>query len=196
MIEILIALAVFAILATLTSSAIYHAFNTRARVTRQADRLSALQLAIVILNRDTQQMVNRSVRRSALHLVPAFIGKPHHLEFTRGGHANPKGQEARSNLTRVAFLCGKSQLIRRRWDTLDGPRPHPYQDKILLDGLTTCQFAYLAQNLEVYPDWTEHALQPEQDEPTRPLAVQLSANVAGWGTMSLLFKLDGGIDGT
>ena len=176
LIEILIALAVFAILSTITSSAIYHAFNTRARVTLQADRLSALQLAITVLNRDTQQIISRSVRGDGLQVVPALIGEPHYLEFTR---QNP--------LTRVAFSCRKSQLVRRRWDTLDSPVRNRYQEKILLDGLSHCQFAYLAQGLQVLPDWT--------GGPLNPLAIQLSADVEGWGKMSLLFKLDGGTNG-
>ena len=45
LIEILIALTVFAILATITSSTLYYAFNTRTRVNEQSERLSTLQLA-------------------------------------------------------------------------------------------------------------------------------------------------------
>lgn len=186
LIEILIALAVFAILATITSSAIYHAFNTRARVTLQADRLSALQLAIAILHRDTQQIVARSVRGNKLNISRPFVGQPHYFEFTRGGHANPNGLERRSTLTREAFLCHDSQLIRRRWDTLDGPSRSLYQDRILLDNLTKCQFAYLAQNQQMLPDWKAATL---------PAAIQLSANVTNWGKISLLFMVKGAIDG-
>ena len=191
LIEILIALAVFAILATITSSSIYHAFNTRARVTRQADQLSALQLAIAILNQDTQQIVARSVRRNQHH-SPALIGQPHYVEFTRGGHTNPDGLERRSTLTRVAFLCKDSTLIRRRWDLLDTPTPNAYQDKILLDNLTQCQFAYLTHHQQIVSDWTQDAVQPHQPVVTLPAAIQLTAHVADWGKLSLLFRVNGG----
>ncbi|HBI21432.1 MAG TPA: type II secretion system protein GspJ [Legionella sp.] len=192
LIEILIALAVFAILAAITSSAIYHAFNTRTRVTLQADRLSSLQLAIAILNQDTQQIVARSVRRNQ-HLSAAFIGQPHYVEFTRGGHTNPDGRERRSTLIRVAFLCTDTALIRRRWDMLDSPSRNAYQDKILLDHLTKCQFAYLAQNQQLSSHWTKSAVQPNQPVAPLPAAIQFTAHVTDWGKMSLLFQVKGGV---
>ncbi|NYQ85965.1 GspJ family T2SS minor pseudopilin variant LspJ, partial [Escherichia coli] len=61
LIEILIALTVFAILATITSSTLYYAFNTRTRVNAQAERLNALQLAISIIQQDTSQTVERAI---------------------------------------------------------------------------------------------------------------------------------------
>lgn len=194
LIEILIALAVFSILATMTSSAIYEAFNTRARVTLQADRLSSLQLAIAIFNQDTQQIVARTVRGKKMHIAAAFIGQRHYLEFTRGGHANPQGLERRSTLTRVAFLCQGSQLIRRHWDTLDGPSHQAFQDKILLEHLSQCQFAYLNKHQQILPDWMGDALQENQKESMLPAAIQFTAHVAPWGKLSLLFMIPGAMN--
>src|SRR5688500_612047 len=116
--EILIALAVFAILATITSSSLFYAFNTKARVAEQINRLTTLQLAIIQMERDSQQIVLRTVHGNEMQTFPVFIGEPQYLEFTRGGIANPN-HEKRSTLKRVAFLCQNNKLLRRTWPILD-----------------------------------------------------------------------------
>ena len=187
LLEIMVALAVFAILATITSSVMYHAFDSHARVTIQADRLTAIQLAVDRIKRDTEQMVERSVRGNEMHIFPPFIGQPNHLEFTRGGLVNPNGIEQRSTLKRIAFLCQKNQLIRRSWDMLDTPDRKKYQDKLLLDNIDKCTFAYLAHNRQVLPAWQEYALQQNQSKETLPTAIKFTLNLRDWGNMSLLF---------
>lgn len=187
LIEILIALSVFAILATITSSAMYHAFNTRTRVSMQADRLSQLQLAMALIQRDTQQIIERSVRGNELHLFPPFIGQPNYLEFTRGGSINTTENAPGSTLKRVAYLCRGSQLIRRSWNILDTPNRKQFQDKPLLNNLTECHIAYLAHNQQVLPTWHEYALKQDQRQETLPSAIQFTLHLNDWGNMSLLF---------
>lgn len=187
LIEILIALAVFAILATITSSAMYHAFDTKARVNVQADRLNSLQLALTLVGRDIDQMVERSVRGNEMHLFPPFVGQPNYLEFTRAGIVNPNDQIPRSTLMRIAFLCRGNQLVRRTWESLDTPKRALYQDKVLLDNLNQCSFAYLAQNRQILSEWRENAVQQNQKKAPLPNAVQFTLTLSDWGNMSLLF---------
>jgi general secretion pathway protein J len=189
LLEILIALSVFAILATITSSAMYHAFNTRALVTKQADRLSTLQLAMALIQRDTQQITQRSVRGNQLHLFPAFTGQSQYLEFTRGGAVNPDGSVLRSTLMRIAFLCRNGQLVRRSWEALDTPYRNKYQDKVLLNNLDQCKFAYLMHNHQVLSEWHENALRENQRKESLPTAIQFTFNLTDWGNMSLLFVI-------
>ncbi len=180
LLEILIALSVFAILATITSSAMYHAFNTRTRVAVQADRLNTLQLAIALIQHDTQQMVARSVLGNELHVFPPFTGQPAYVEFTRTGDGI---------LKRVAYLCRRGQLIRRSWVVLDTPARNQFLDKILLDNLKECGFAYLAHNQQILPDWQEYAVKQDQRQETLPSAIQFTLNLTDWGNMHLLFVI-------
>ncbi|MDP1601681.1 MAG: GspJ family T2SS minor pseudopilin variant LspJ [Legionella sp.] len=189
LIEILIALAVFAILAAITSSAMYYAFNTRARVTAQADRLATLQLTLTMITRDTAQVVNRPVRGSGMEIFPAFVGEPDNLEFTRAGIANPFSAEKRSNLKRVALLCRDNQLIRRSWHTLDAVNRNDYEDKILLSDLVICKFAYLNKRLQILPVWSEGGFLPDEESESLPKAVQLTLSLKDWGEASLLFLI-------
>lgn len=187
LLEILVALAVFAILATITSSAMYHAFNTRTIVSRQADRLGSLQLAMALIRRDTQQIVERSIRGEQMRVYPAFIGRGSYVEFTRGGDVNPNGQFKRNTFVRIAFLCQNGQFIRRRWETLDTPHRNTYTDKVLISNLDYCSFAYLAHDQTVLAEWRVKRPEPNQRKEPLPTAIQFTLNLKDWGDMSLLF---------
>ncbi len=187
LLEILIALSVFVILATITSTAMHQAFETRARVNKGADRLSSLQIAMTLLQRDTEQATTRAIRSNEMRLFPAFTGQTHYLELTRHGIANPNSKEKRSTLQRVAFLCHGKQLLRRSWDSLDPINRKHYEDKVLLDELLKCQFAYLNHNLQVLPEWRENALKQNQRQEPLPKAIQLKITLNDWGKMSFLF---------
>jgi general secretion pathway protein J len=189
LIEVLIALSVFAILASITSTAMYQAFNTREHITNQSDRLNTLQMAILLLKRDTQQIVERAVLGNEMHTFPPFIGQPHYIELTRGGVASPMGIDQGKTLQRVAFLCKNTQLYRRSWQTLDGSDRNHYQDRLLLDHLTQCQFSFVAHNKQVLPDWRAFALQQNQQQEILPFAIQLTLKLSDWGEMSMLLRL-------
>ncbi len=196
LIEILIALAVFAILATITSSAMYYAFNTRARVNGQADRLNSLQLAVTFLQRDIEQVVLREIRADpSRHFYPAFIGESQYVEFTRSGMVNPNSEEKRSILQRIAILCHNNQLLRRSWPSLDPADRKFYQDKVLVDNLLNCQFAYLNSNLQVLAEWRTNALQQSQHVEPEPLpkAIRINLTLKDWDKMSFLFSVPGAL---
>lgn len=190
LIEILIALAVFALLATITSSALYYAFNTRARLTKQAEQLTALDLAILLIERDTEQIVLRPVRGNDMHLFPAFIGDPHYLELTRGGLVNPNSDEKRSTLQRVAILCQNNKLLRRTWMSLDTTDRKAYRDKVLIQNLSQCKFSYLNHNLQVLSEWHANAVQQNQRAEPLPKAIQMNLTLGTWGKISYLFVIN------
>ena len=189
LLEIMIALMVFAILSSITASAMYHAFDTRARVNRQANQLNVIQLALTLIARDTEQIVERSVNGENMRVFPPFVGEGNYVEFTRGGLVNPNGVIARSTLIRIAYVCKGKKLIRRTWDRLDSPSRSSYQDRIIFENLDACKFAYLAKNQQVLPEWREYAIQQNQKKETLPTAIQFSLTVNGWGNMSLLFPI-------
>ena len=61
LLEIMVALAVFAILSTITAATMIHSFDIRARVNIQSDQLNATQVALTLIARDIEQMVDRPV---------------------------------------------------------------------------------------------------------------------------------------
>ncbi|MBA2652117.1 MAG: GspJ family T2SS minor pseudopilin variant LspJ [Tatlockia sp.] len=193
LIEILIALAVFAILATITASSMYYAFETRARVTAQADRLNALQLALVLMERDIEQIVLRNARGKDMLIYPALDGQSKYVEFTRSGFANPNSDEKRSILKRVAYLCQNNSLLRRTWVALDAADRKAYQDKILLTELTHCEFSYLNSNVQNLSEIRASAVQPNQRAEPLPKAIQMNLTLNHWGNINYLFVIPGSL---
>ncbi len=187
LLEILIALSIFALLATITSSSLYYAFSTRTKVNLQADRLNKLQLAISIIQQDTSQIIDRAIRGNEMRLFPVIVGQSEYMEFTRDGIINPKSKEKRSTLKRIAFACLEGQLIHRTWNSLDPIDRNKYQDRVLIDNLDDCHFSYLNHNLQSLPEWREQALSLDQRAETFPTALQINLSLKDWGKINLLF---------
>lgn len=193
LIEILIALTIFAILAAITSSTLYNAFNTRTRVNAQAERLNALQVAISIMDQDTRQAIPRAVRGNEMRLFAALIGRNNYLEFTRDGQTNPFSAEKRSTLKRIALVCEDNKLIHRTWENLDPVNRNVYEDKVLLDNLGECYFSYLDKNLQVLSEWREQSVTQSQRDTTFPTAIQINLKLNDWGEFNYLFIIPGAL---
>ena len=172
LIEILVALAVFAILSSITASAMYHAFDTRARVNVQANQLNEVQLALALMTRDIEQAIDRPIHGDEMRVFPAFVGEPHYLEFSRAGIVNPMGIDARSTMARIAYRCMNKKLIRRSWGSLDTPSRNHYQDRIVLDHLDECKFSYLTHSRQRLSEWRDDAIQQNQKKEALPIAIQ------------------------
>lgn len=193
LIEIMIALMVFAVLATITASSLFYAFNARARVNEQAVRLNSLQLAISLLQQDTEQAIPRAIRGNEMRLFPIFVGQKQYAEFTRDGNLNPKSLEKRSTLKRVALVCKEDKLLRRTWANLDAKDRNVYEDRVLLDNLSRCYFGYLNQSVQVLTEWREQAVGQNQRPEPFPKAIQINLTLKDWGEMNLLFTIPGAL---
>ncbi len=189
LIEILVALMVFAILATITSSTLYYAFNNRSRVSAQAQRLNELQLAVSLLQQDMLQIIERPIRSADMSISPIIIGQNDYVEFTRAGRANPYSEEKRSTLQRVAFLCQKDRLVRRTWPSLDRINAKSYNDKVLVTSLKKCHFNYLNQHLQPLAEWREEFIASNRRTEFLPKAIQINLTLQDWGEMNLLFGI-------
>lgn len=189
LIEILIALTVFAILASITSSTLYYAFNTRTRVNEQSERMSTLQLAISLLQQDFSQTVERAIRGNDMRLFPVFVGRADYVEFTRDGDVNPGSIEKRSTLKRIAYVCQEGALIRRTWDSLDPANRNKHANKLLIDNLSDCHFGYLNQNVQVFSEWRADAVNQNQNKESLPKAVQVNLTLRNQGEINLLFTI-------
>lgn len=191
LIEIIIAVAVFAVIASISSSVLLNALKTKQRSYRQIETINQLQLAISLLGKDSRQIITRPVRGNQMHLFPSFIGEKDYVEFTRGGDINPKAAEQRSTLVRIAYLCKDDNLIRRIWPVLDAPDRDVYQDTILLEKLKDCKFAYVGMHQNVMPNWYQYTTRQNNKTITTPLpeAIQLSLDLQSLGKIKQNFKI-------
>lgn len=194
LIEIMIALSVFAIIATISASVMSHVFDIRTRVAVQANQLNELQLAVTLMDHDITQFVPRTVRTVDMHIFSSFVGTHQYMEFTQGGLVNPKGVERRSTLKRVAFLCEGKSLIRRSWNVLDTLNRHQFEDKVLLPHVESCAFDYVTLSHQLLSEWRGYRrVEQNQKFETIPSAIQITIKPTGWGEMRFLFVLPEGL---
>ena len=191
LIEIMIALMIFAIIATLSAYILQHSFQTDKILERHSQRAHRLNLALALVQRDTQQAIERALRAHQGQLIPAFIGRSNYCEWTRSGFANPGSIEKRSTLKRVAYVCEQGQLLRRIWLVLDSPNRRQYQDQVLLSKLDHCAFSYLGKQGQSMSTWRIQDL----DTPgklvqfPRALHLELSGPSIGQIRLNLPFPL-------
>lgn len=122
LLEVLVAMAIFAILSVLAYGGLMVVLDQRSLAEEQTDAWRELQLSLQLLARDLQQLQPRPVRDEiGDRYAPAFHSRPggsNALEFTRGGWTNPAGLP-RATLQRVAYRVEDGVLLRIYWPALD-----------------------------------------------------------------------------
>ena len=136
LIEVLVALAIFAILALAGWKVFDALIKVRERNEIYTQRLSALQSSYTLMLRDFSQLVARPARQSAA-TEPALILAANKITFTRMGAFDPT-QRSTSTLERVTYeySASQQQLIRTSYRNPDQTRPQTPPTSILLKDIT------------------------------------------------------------
>ncbi len=116
LLELVIAMAIFAIMSTIAYSGLNNVLTAKERTDEQAQQLVRLQLAFTHMGRDISQAVNRGIRDEYGESQPALVGRDldgYLIELTRSGWRNPIPQEERprSSLQRIANAWEIRNLI-------------------------------------------------------------------------------------
>lgn len=184
LVELLVALAVFATMAALAYGGLNSIARTRGELGRQEDRFRDLTRAVAMLNRDLGESVARPVRGTSGQELPAMIGTSTQIEFTRVGFANPQAEQ-RSNLERVTYELDANTIKRGRYAVLDRVQdtaPTISDSKVAVDSI---RLRYLngAQWLDTWP--------PQQDNAmvVLPSAVQWTIQSRDYGELQGVVQL-------
>jgi len=198
LLELLVALAVFAVMAVAAYSGLSNVLLTRAAVEIENRRLAMVQLAFYRLAQDLEQVMPRSVRDEYGEPQPALRGAIQDSEallFTRAGWDNPLGQP-RASLQRVAYRLREGRLWRLHWDVLDRGGLSEPREIMLLDRVRELRLRFLDQDDAWHNDWPPTADQqndterkPEPDP--LPRAVEISLTLEDWGEINRLLLLPG-----
>jgi len=184
--EVIIALAIFAILGTISVGLLGRSFDTSARLKAKIDPLTELQLAVARMDRDIAQIVERG--------SSSFVGQTNYAEFVRGGLVIPDENEVKSTLKRVALLCGSdAELIRKTWTRVDPLNPDDFQEQALMHHIESCEFSYLAKDSTWVSEWPMAQTEKSKDKPPPfPRAIKLNLTLKNFGDIPLLFVIPGG----
>lgn len=207
LVEMLLALGVSAMIAMAAHAAITTAIAGHEGLREEVQRLDELQRAMDIIEADLSAMLLRRNRTFQGGSEPILLGGTNQaplLQFTRGGIGNPAGV-LRSDMQRVHYVRSGSQLWRQhRWQ-LDAPDPNLVpQSTLLLEQVRNLRLEFLPRQFAQTPavllplsqpdllpwqsDWDSEHLRVGQTHPL-PLALRLSVEVEGLGTIQRIFGL-------
>ena len=140
LLEVLVAIAVFAIFSAMAYGGLIRLLDNRARVDAERVYWRNVSLAFLRIERDFSLARNRDIRDNDNSKQPAFKGQPtdpralgdSNAEFTRGGILVPNGSTA--DLQRIGYRYVDGRLMRLTWPVLDrAPLTKPQSTPILND---------------------------------------------------------------
>jgi general secretion pathway protein J len=189
LVEILIAMALFAIISVITYTTLTSAINVSNHTSEVAQRLADIQRVLMLMERDLVQMAPRPVLDEYGEQQPAFLISDlsnEGFEFTRGGYQNP-ARLNRSLLKRVAYEVRSDELYRKTWKVLDrATQTEPEFEEILMKGVTSFE-------VSVYDDkWVEKWPPERSDSQEQPVpdalpgAVRLFMEVEDYGRFTVM----------
>ncbi|TVQ38801.1 MAG: type II secretion system protein GspJ [Wenzhouxiangella sp.] len=185
LVEVLIAVTVFAVLA----ASAYTALNGLARAAMEqrerSESLAELQLAVARFDADLRQVTTRSVRTRDGSHEPALTGNRTSLTATRSGWSNPANLR-RSQLQRFSWSLEQDRLVRLSWPVTDAAAAtQPQADPVLAD-LRLIEFRYRDNSGRWHDQWPP----AQAGQATLPVAVELNLNSRRHGTIRRLLVLE------
>ncbi|MCQ4309300.1 type II secretion system minor pseudopilin GspJ [Pseudomonas stutzeri] len=200
LLELLIAIALFALLGLATYRMLEAVLRSDEVVRAQETQLRQLGRAVWRLEQDLIQAVPRPVRdgygdeqNSLIGQLSSFEGGAA-LELTRSGWRNPTGL-LRSNLQRVRWRLSGDSLERLYWTVLDRDLDSEPRVQRVLDDVTELRLRYLDAENSWHEEWPPFDFgrgNPEEQARRLPVAVEVSFEHLRYGTITRLLRLPDG----
>ncbi len=180
LVELLVAVAVLAVVAALAWGGLASVARTRALIEAEQLRLAALTRAFGRFEADLRAAIARPVRDGAGAEGPALRGEPALLEVTRG--LPPSLIETGgADLARVAWSLQSGSLQRAAWMVLDRPAGIAPPSEALVPGTSRIEFRYLDAQGRWQSRWA--------DSVRLPLAVELRLGIEDLGELRRVVEL-------
>ena len=192
LIEVLVSLAIFSIMAALAYGALGQTLDSAELLNDRMDRLQAIQRTMRLLSEDLQQLSPRPIRDELGDgFAPALdtdFQSGFALELTHGGWSNPIVLP-RGTLQRSAYRIEEDELIRYHWMVLDRTLANEPVSVALLDGVDSILFRFLQTNGEWTEQWPPNNRPGALGRLLRPRAVEIILTLAAEGDISRLIEV-------
>ncbi|HJS11418.1 type II secretion system minor pseudopilin GspJ [Sphingopyxis sp.] len=119
LVEMLVALSIFAAIAAMGVGLLRSSIDTQDAVQERLKAMGGINRLRAVMANDLAQAVQRSTRGPAGEAVPAFVGSANGFAFVHGG-AGSAGGSPRPNIERVAYARVGSEWRRATQPMLDG----------------------------------------------------------------------------
>lgn len=188
LLEILIALFILTLVGVITGNGLNLVMRTQSRMHIKYKTFADVQLAMLIMERDIQQIIDRSIIDERGLGRSALIFTGNYLEFTRAGYINPSSFAQRSTLQRVAYKIDDTKLMRITWDVLDRSPKTKAQSEVLLENITDFKWQILP-SVNSITNPNPGVVNEQTPSNYFNVGIQIEMNVAGIGYVKRLFPL-------
>ena len=190
LLELLVAIAVFAIIGVLATGGLNAVLDQSAIASDGLERLNRIQRSVRLISDDLYQLHPRTVRdelgRATEAPVIANDQNDFLIRFSRAGWRNPAGLP-RSSIQRVQYRLEEGELIREYWPVLDRTLGLEPESTVILDDVAEVDFEFLDYDNVWQQQW------PSQDteQSQWPKAVRIKIEIEGLGTLQRLIEVAG-----
>jgi general secretion pathway protein J len=188
LIELLVALAVFATMAAIAYGGLDAVVRQRQELVQRQAAFRDLARSIALLERDLRQAAARPVRGNFGEPLPALAGSASAVEFTRAGFANPQS-ELRSNLERVGYAFAAGSLQRSTYPVLDRAPGTSATLETLRSPVNGFTLRYLDPANRWLDAWPPPAAARDAPPPALPRAVEFRIDTPDYGEITRLVEL-------
>ncbi|HXI86455.1 MAG TPA: type II secretion system minor pseudopilin GspJ [Parvularculaceae bacterium] len=199
LVEVLVALFVFGLVAAGCVYSLRLAINTRDELGATDKRMAEFETARAIIRDDMLQLADRKVRDEFGSFAgPAFLGGQELeltrrapegekllLAFVRRGWVNPEARAPRSTLQYIEYILKDGAFIRRTRPYLDDARGEPRVERILFRNVQSADISFLAGEAGGALDWTPGW--PERGAQVFPRAISVVTNTPRYGRIEQRF---------
>ncbi len=203
LIEILVALFVFAILATITTLGLRRIINVHHLTEQKVRQLQQLQISMTLLQRDVLQMVDRPILDIDGSQLPALQAAGNGIEFTTGNQMSPANTQPprHSNLQRVRYSIVNNNLVRTIWPVLDRASNTKALQRILMNGVTSMQIQFIDHRGNTVNSWSlgsggassnSNTSNTSNNTQNYPRAISIRIKIKDLGSVARVFYLPQG----
>ena len=192
LIEVLVAFAIFGILAAFAYGALSQTLLSAEILGERMDRLQAIQKSVRYLSHDFLQLAPRPVRQElGDSFDPALLtdfSSEFALELTHGGWSNPVALP-RGTLQRSAYRLEDDELVRYYWTVLDRTLSNEAIGVTILDGVESLLFRYLLDSGDWIEQWQPPTLPGPLGLRQRPRAVEIVLTLQDEGEIRRIIEI-------
>jgi len=187
--EILVALTIFAVIGVLSAQLINRTLSNQDRITERGERLAEVQRAMMLLKRDIMQITARPVRDLLGDAkASVLIGNDGLMEFSRLGWRNPLRQQ-RAEVQRVTYMVQDGDLYRAWWPVLDrAPDTEPVLQRLLPE-VGQIEFFALDSFGDEHSYWPLLPVEEEGVEEPRLVAIILRLDSKPFGVVERIWPV-------
>ncbi|MEM7079817.1 MAG: type II secretion system minor pseudopilin GspJ [Pseudomonadota bacterium] len=188
LIEVLVALLIFAVIGVISSQLLSQTINGHGRLTDRGTRLADIHRAMTVLQRDIMQLTRRNIRDEyGDPQPPLLIGTNGAIEFSRTGWRNPL-QLPRAEVQRVAYLNQDETLIRGYWPVMDRAQDTEPAYQKLLTGVRQIEFFAIDASGNQHTFWPVPGMDPA-DPSVQLVGIVLRLDVEPFGIVERLWEV-------